>query len=154
MPKPYSRFRMVDITGKDEEQREALAAGKLRLGKTTVELLRQGKTEKGDPLAAAEIAAILAAKRTSEVIPLCHPLPISDVKVTEKIVDDGLTVEVLVKATAKTGVEMEALTGVAAYLLTVWDMTKQYEKDKAGQYPFTAIEEIRVVRKVKTNVRE
>lgn len=154
MSQPYSRFRMVDIAGKAEEQREALATGKLRLRKSTIELLREGKTEKGDPFGAAEIAAILAAKKTSEVIPLCHPLPIVDVKATGKIVDDGVTVEVLVKTTAKTGVEMEALVAAAVYLLTVWDMTKQYEKDEAGQYPFTAIEEIRVVRKVKRNVRE
>jgi len=145
---------MVDIAEKPEEQREALATGKLRLRKTTVELLRKGRTEKGNPLAAAEIAAILAAKRTSEVIPLCHPLSISEVKATGKIVDDGVTVEALVKATAKTGVEMEALVAAAIYLLTVWDMTKQYEKDEKGQYPFTAIEEIRIVRKVKRNVRK
>lgn len=151
---PYSRFRMVDVAGKTEERREALATGKLRLRKTTVDLLREGKTEKGDPLAAAEVAAILAAKRTSEVIPLCHPLPISEVKATGKIVDDGVIVEASVKATAKTGVEMEALVAAAVYLLTVWDMTKQHEKDDAGQYPFTAIEEIRVVRKVKSNVHE
>jgi len=145
---------MVDIAEKAEEKREALAAGKLRLRKTTIELLREGKTEKGDPFAAAEIAAILAAKRTSEVIPLCHPLSISEVKATGKIVDDGVTVEALVKATGKTGVEMEALVAAAIYLLTVWDMTKQYEKDEKGQYPFTAIEEIRIVRKVKRNVRK
>ena len=145
---------MVDVAGKNEERREALATGKLRLRKTTVDLLREGKTEKGDPLAAAEVAAILAAKKTSEVIPLCHPLPISEVKATGKIVDDGVIVEASVKATAKTGVEMEALVAAAVYLLTVWDMTKQYEKDDAGQYPFTAIEEIRVVRKVKSNVHE
>lgn len=145
---------MVDVAGKAEERREALATGKLKLKKTTVDLLRKGKTEKGDPLAAAELAAILAAKRTSEVIPLCHPLPISEVKATGKIVDEGVTVEALVKAIAKTGVEMEALVAAAVYLLTVWDMTKQYEKDEAGQYPFTAIEEIRVVRKVKSNVHE
>jgi len=149
-----SRFRMVDIAEKPEEQREATVTGKLRLRKTTVELLRKERTEKGDPLAAAEIAAILAAKRTSEVIPLCHPLSISEVKATGKIVDDGVTVEALVRATGKTGVEMEALVAAAIYLLTVWDMTKQYEKDEKGQYPFTAIEEIRVVRKVKRNVRK
>ena len=145
---------MVDIAEKPEEQREATVTGKLRLRKTTVELLRKERTEKGDPLAAAEIAAILAAKRTSEVIPLCHPLSISEVKATGKIVDDGVTVEALVRATGKTGVEMEALVAAAIYLLTVWDMTKQYEKDEKGQYPFTAIEEIRVVRKVKRNVRK
>jgi len=145
---------MVDVAGKNEERREALATGKLKLRKTTVDLLREGKTEKGDPLAAAEVAAILAAKKTSEIIPLCHPLPISEVKATGKIVDDGVIVEASVKATAKTGVEMEALVAAAVYLLTVWDMTKQHEKDDAGQYPFTAIEEIRVLRKVKSNVHE
>lgn len=145
---------MVDIAEKSEEHREALATGRLRLGRNTVELLKQGKTDKGDPFAVAEIAAILAAKKTSEVIPLCHPLPITSVKATGKVVDDGVEVEVLVKARAKTGVEMEALTAAAAYLLTVWDMVKQYEKDELGQYPFTVIEEIRIVRKVKGDVRE
>lgn len=154
MSESHSRFRMVDVGSKPDEHREATATGRLRLRKSTVQLLKEEKIEKGDPLAAAEIAAILAAKKTSEAIPLCHPLPITEVKAMGKIVEDGVAVETCVKTTAKTGVEMEALHAAAVYLLTVWDMTKQYEKDELGQYPFTKIEEIRVLRKVKRNARE
>jgi len=154
MSEPYPKYRMVNIGGKTEEEREAAATGKIRLRKSTLELLKQGKIEKGDPLAAAEIAAILAAKKTSEFIPLCHPLPITEARATGRIADDGVVVEAVVKTTGKTGVEMEALVAASVYLLTVWDMTKQYEKDEKGQYPFTAVEEIRVTRKVKTDVRK
>lgn len=144
---------MVNIAGKIEEEREAVATGRLRLKKSTIDLLRGRKMEKGDPLAAAEIAAILAAKKTSELIPLCHPIPITEAKATGKIADDGVMVETVVKSRARTGVEMEALVAASTYLLTVWDMTKQYEKDKNGQYPFTVIEQIRIKRKVKKHVR-
>jgi cyclic pyranopterin phosphate synthase len=154
MSEPYPKHRMVNISGKIEEEREAVATGKIRLRSSTLELLRQGKIEKGDPLTTAEIAAMLAAKKTSELIPLCHPLLITEVKTTGKIVDNGVTVEAKVSATGKTGVEMEALAAVTIYLLTVWDMTKQYEKDEKGQYPFTSIEEIRITRKVKRNERK
>jgi len=144
---------MVNIAGKIEEEREAVATGKLRLRKSTIDLLRGRKIEKGDPLAAAEIAAILAAKKTSELIPLCHPIPITEVKAAGEIADDGVMVEAVVKSRGRTGVEMEALVAASTYLLTVWDMTKQYEKDKNGQYPFTVIEQIRIKRKVKKHVR-
>ncbi len=116
----------------------------------TINLIKEGKTAKGDPLYTAKIAGILAAKKTSELIPLCHPLPLTNVDVTAKVLDN-LTVEVsaTVKTKAQTGVEMEALTAVSAGLLTVWDMTKQYEKDSAGQYPSTSINDIHVVKKLK-----
>jgi cyclic pyranopterin phosphate synthase len=93
---------------------------------------------------------VLAAKKTSELVPLCHPLPLTNVDVEAKIADKS-TVEVsaTVKAKAQTGVEMEALVAASVGLLTVWDMVKQYEKDAAGQYPSTAIENIHVVRKLK-----
>ena len=92
----------------------------------------------------------MAAKKTSELIPLCHPLPLTSVDVTIQIIDESaVAVEAIVKATAKTGVEMEALTAVSAALLTIWDMTKQYEKDRRGQYPTTTIGDIKVSRKVK-----
>lgn len=154
MSEGYPKHRMINIGGKFEEEREAAATGKLRLKKGTVELLRQGKTEKGNPLSTAEIAAILAAKKTSELIPLCHTLQLTEVKATGRIVDDGVIVETVVKTIGRTGVEMEALVAASVYLLTVWDMTKQYEKDEKGQYPFTEIEGIRVTRKLKGNVHE
>lgn len=141
---------MVDVTSKPEVYREATAKGKIKLKSETIDLIREGKIEKGSPFDVAKIAGILAAKNTSSLIPLCHPLPLTNVDVDINIVDNS-TVEVnaTVKTRAQTGVEMEALVAVSVALLTVWDMTKQYEKDKAGQYPSTAIQDIRVVRKIK-----
>jgi cyclic pyranopterin phosphate synthase len=141
---------MIDVSGKDEIFREATASGTIKLKAETIQLVKTGKIAKGDPLYTAKIAAILAAKKTSELIPLCHPLPLTSVKVEVNVVDE-VTVEVLasVKARAQTGVEMEALSAVSMGLLTVWDMTKQYEKDANGQYPSTRIENIHVVRKYK-----
>ncbi len=141
---------MVDVSGKAEVFREATAKGTIKLKPETVKLIKEGKTAKGDPLYTAKIAGILAAKKTSSLIPLCHPLPLTSVEV-EAAVLDASTVEVsaTVKTRAQTGVEMEALTAVSVGLLTVWDMTKQYEKDAAGQYPNTAIDNIHVVKKFK-----
>ena len=140
---------MVDISSKAIIQREAIATGKIRLKSETINLIKQGKTEKGDPINTAKIAGILAAKNTSNIIPLCHPIPITKVEVTVEILDNEVAVRAEVKAMAKTGVEMEALTAVAVSLLTVWDMVKQYEKDQDGQYPTTVIEDIHVIKKVK-----
>ena len=141
---------MVDVSGKDEIFREATATGTIKLKAETINLIKTGKIAKGDPLYTAKIAGVLAAKKTSSLIPLCHPLPLTNVQVDVKVLNEG-TVEVsaTVKTKAQTGVEMEALTAVSIGLLTVWDMTKQYEKDAAGQYPSTAIENIHVVRKFK-----
>ncbi|MEM2971805.1 MAG: cyclic pyranopterin monophosphate synthase MoaC [Candidatus Bathyarchaeia archaeon] len=141
---------MVDVSGKPEVFREATATGTIRLKAETIRLIREGKIEKGDPFYTAKIAGVLAAKKTSSLIPLCHPLPLTNVKVEINILDESkVQVSAIVKAKAQTGVEMEALTATAFALLTVWDMVKQYEKDEFGQYPFTAIENIRVVEKVK-----
>ena len=141
---------MVDVSGKDEIFREATASGTIKLKAETINLIKTGKIAKGDPICTAKIAGVLAAKKTSSLIPLCHPLPLTNVQVDVKVLDEG-TVEVsaMVKAHAQTGVEMEALAAVSIGLLTVWDMTKQYEKDAAGQYPSTRIENIHVVRKFK-----
>ena len=141
---------MVDVSGKAEIYREATATGTIELKPETVELIKAGGIAKGDPLYTAKIAGVLAAKKTSELVPLCHPLPLASVQVKAEVVGEG-TVEVsaTVKARAQTGVEMEALAAVSAGLLTVWDMVKQYEKDADGQYPTTAIQDIHVVKKVK-----
>jgi cyclic pyranopterin monophosphate synthase len=141
---------MVDVSGKLEILREATAVGIIKLKAETIELIKKGKVAKGDPLQTAKIAGVLAAKRTSDLIPLCHPLPLTSVEV-EVRVSDKFTVEALatVKTKAQTGVEMETLTAVSVALLTVWDMTKQYEKDSEGQYPSTTIDNIHVVRKFK-----
>jgi len=141
---------MVDITAKPKIYREAKAKGTIKLKSETIMLIRDGKIEKGDPFHVAKVAGILAAKNTSSLIPLCHPLPLTSVEVKLQIVDDSkVEVETTVKTRAQTGVEMEALAAAATALLTVWDMTKQYEKDESGQYPSTSIQNLHVVRKVK-----
>jgi cyclic pyranopterin phosphate synthase len=141
---------MVDVSSKAETFREATATGTIKLKPETVNLIREGKIAKGDPLYTAKIAGVLAAKKTSELIPLCHPLPLTSVKVEAKIVEKtAVEVTATVKTKAQTGVEMEALAAASVGLLTIWDMVKQYEKDAAGQYPTTAIENIHVVRKLK-----
>ncbi len=141
---------MVDITGKPKVFREATATGKIKLKLETISLIKSGKVEKGDPLYTAKVAGVLAAKETSTLIPFCHPLPLTNVKVEIEILDES-TVQVssIVKTEAQTGVEMEALVATAIGLLTIWDMVKQYEKDAEGQYPSTLIQDIRVVKKVK-----
>ncbi len=141
---------MVDISSKAEVFREATAVGRIRLKPETIKLISEGKTAKGDPLYTAKIAGILAAKKTSALVPLCHPLFLTNVEVQARVSgDSGVEVTASVKTKAQTGVEMEALTAASVALLTVWDMTKQYEKDSQGQYPNTAIENIHVVKKVK-----
>jgi cyclic pyranopterin phosphate synthase len=141
---------MIDVSGKAEVFREATAKGKIRLKPETVNLIRVEKIAKGNPLYTAKIAGVLAAKKTSELVPLCHPLPLTNVEVEAKIVEKtAVEVTAIVKTKAQTGVEMEALAAVSVGLLTVWDMVKQYEKDAAGQYPNTAIENIHVVKKMK-----
>jgi len=141
---------MIDISDKPEILREATASGTIRLKSETIKLILKGKIAKGDPLSTSKIAAILAAKRTSSLIPLCHPIPITKVEVKTDVVNESsVQVTVTVRTKAQTGVEMEALTATATGLLTIWDMVKQYEKDAAGQYPTTTIENLRVVKKMK-----
>lgn len=141
---------MVDISKKPEVFREATAKGTIKLKAETMQLIKEGKVEKGDVFSLAKVAGVLAAKKTSELVPLCHPLPLSTIDVSVEIAGESMvTVEATVKAFAKTGVEMEALVAVSVALLTVWDMTKQYEKDRKGQYPTTVIGDVRVLRKVK-----
>ena len=141
---------MVDISPKPEVYREATAKGTICLKPNTINLIKEGKTAKGDPLSAAKIAGILAAKKTSELVPLCHPLPLRSVELDAQIASNSaVDVYAIVKTKAQTGVEMEALVAVSVALLTIWDMTKQYEKDSNGQYPNTAIQNVRVVSKVK-----
>ncbi|MCJ7767774.1 cyclic pyranopterin monophosphate synthase MoaC [Candidatus Bathyarchaeota archaeon] len=144
---------MVDVSAKPEIFRQATATGNIRLKPETVKLIRDGRVAKGDPLQTAKTAGILAAKRTSDMIPLCHPLPLTNVEILTKIVDKTtVQVTATVKTKAQTGVEMEALTATAVSLLTIWDMVKQYEKNAQGQYPTTRIENIQVIRKLKRNI--
>lgn len=142
--------KIVDISSKDIVLREATAEGFIILKSTTIEKIKKREIEKGDVITVAKTAGILAAKRTHELIPMCHPIPIEFVNVDVKIEDEGIRVHTTVKAHYKTGVEMEALTATSIALLTIWDMVKKYEKDEKGQYPTTAIKEIKVLNKVKT----
>ena len=146
--------RMVDIGGKSEVERISVASGRIKLKKSTIDAIRGGNIRKGDVLSCAEIAAILAVKRTPDIIPLCHPINIENVSVSFHMDDDAITAEVTVKSTGKTGVEMEALHGVSTALLTIWDMVKGEEKDESGNYPHTFIENIRVERKEKRELSE
>ena len=121
---------MVDVSGKDDTVRIALAEGYVRMKPETLAIVREGNAKKGDVIGTARIAGIMAAKQTSNLIPLCHPLMLS--KVTVDIIDDadlpGLRVEATVKLTGKTGVEMEALTAVSVTCLTIYDMAKAVDK--------------------------
>ena len=141
--------KMIDVSGKEVVHREAKAVGMIILRKDTVEAIKEGRVEKGDPLRVAEVASIQAVKRTPETIPLCHPIPITSVTTEFQLGGDCIEAWCRVTADYKTGVEMEALAGVAAALLTIWDMVKYLEKDEDGQYPSTAIAGIRVVEKRK-----
>src|ERR1051325_6638050 len=113
--------RMVDVSGKAETAREAVARGCVLLNEDTIKLLRDGAVPKGDVLGAARIAGIMAAKKTSELIPLCHPLAISKAEIELEILNDRVEIESRISITGKTGVEMEALTAVSAAALTVYD---------------------------------
>ena len=136
------KAKMVDVSNKGETERMAVAQGEVVMKPETLEIIRGGMTKKGDVLGVAEIAGIMAAKRTSELIPLCHPLALSEIKV-DLTLDSSLPgVQIIssVKAVSKTGVEMEALTATAVAALTVYDMAKAIEKTMR-------IQNIRLVRK-------
>ena len=137
------RARMVDVSSKDDTERVAIAKGEVVMQAKTMELIRDGMIKKGDVLAVAQIAGIMAAKRTSELIPMCHPLPLLEIKV-DLILDDrlpGVQITSQVKTIAKTGVEMEALTAVTVAGLTVYDMAKAADKKMR-------IQNVRLVRKM------
>ena len=122
------RARMVDVSAKAVTAREAVATGFLRMTPETLALAVCGQGKKGDVRAVAEIAGVMAAKRTSELIPLCHPLSLSKVEVSVEPADGGLAVTARVRTTGQTGVEMEALTAVSVACLTLYDMLKAAEK--------------------------
>ena len=119
---------MVDVSGKDVTARSATASGKVVVSASVVELLRGEGVPKGDALGVARVAGIMAAKRTPDLVPLCHPLAISSVTVDLEVEDDGVSITATVKTTDRTGVEMEALTAVSVAALTVIDMVKAVDK--------------------------
>ena len=123
------RARMVDVSDKAPTLRTATAAGTVYMLPSTADAIRTGGVPKGDVLAVAQVAGILAAKRTSEIVPMCHPLPLTGVDVRFSLREDAVDIEATVKCRGETGVEMEALHAVSAAALTVYDMCKALQKD-------------------------
>jgi cyclic pyranopterin phosphate synthase len=123
------KVTMVDVSNKEASVRRAVASGKVLLSQETLQTLRTQQTPKGDPLEIARIAGIMAAKKTSELIPLCHQINLSKVNITVEFTDFGIQIEAEAITTAQTGVEMEALTAVSVAALTVYDMCKAVQKD-------------------------
>jgi len=136
------RARMVDVSGKPVVRRQARAEGLIVVGREVIKGLRDRSLKKGDPLSAARVAGIMAAKRTGELIPLCHPLSLDHVSVEFEVADDRITITAEAVTSARTGVEMEALTAVSVAALTVYDMCKSVSRDMR-------IEAIRLVSKKK-----
>ncbi len=122
------RIRMVDVGDKDVTDREAIARGSIAMSKDARKLIQSGNNKKGDPIQAARLAGIMAAKKTSELIPLCHPLNLSHVSVDLTPTKKGYDIEARVRISGKTGVEMEALTAVSVAALTLYDMVKAVDK--------------------------
>jgi len=134
------RIRMVDVGDKPVTDREAVARGSITMSAEALRLVRRGRVRKGDPLQAARLAGIMAAKQTAALIPLCHPLPLADAAIELTPVRRGYTIEARVRTAARTGVEMEALTAVAVAALTIYDMVKAVDRTMV-------IGDIRLVRK-------
>ncbi len=141
--------RMVDVSGKDVVHRVATATGRIYLRRETVDAVREGRIRKGDPLTVAEVASIQAVKKTPDLIPLCHNVPIGSVDTSFRLGESYIEAKCRVSAIYRTGVEMEALTGVAVALLNIWDMVKYLEKDSDGQYPDARITDVKVTEKWK-----
>ncbi|WP_409199677.1 cyclic pyranopterin monophosphate synthase MoaC [Methanobrevibacter sp. DSM 116169] len=140
---------MVEVGSKNVQKRTAIAQGRIYLSETTIEKINSNNIEKGSVLTVAQVAGIQAVKKTSELIPLCHPLNISGIEIDFELKKTEITCICSVRIDGKTGVEMEAITGVSVALLTIWDMVKSVEKDENGQYPNTKISEIEVIKKEK-----
>ncbi|MFO7914991.1 MAG: cyclic pyranopterin monophosphate synthase MoaC [Candidatus Krumholzibacteriales bacterium] len=136
------RARMVDVSGKPAVKRRARAEGLIIVGTDVIKGLRDRSLKKGDPLSAARVAGIMAAKRTGELIPLCHPLPLDHISIEFEVSDDRIMITAAAVTSARTGVEMEALTAVSVAALTVYDMCKSVSRDMR-------IEGIRLVSKEK-----
>jgi cyclic pyranopterin phosphate synthase len=141
--------QMVDVGDKPDTSRRAVAEGTIHLQPSTVAAIRADDIGKGDVLATARVGAVQAVKHTWETIPMCHQIPITNVETTFDVAEDRVDLTVAVETTGKTGCEMEALEGVTTGLNVVWDMVKAAEKDDDGEYPDTAIRNVRVTEKTK-----
>jgi cyclic pyranopterin phosphate synthase len=137
------RAQMVDVSAKPLSARTAIAQGRIALAKETVALIRKNEIAKGDVIATARLAGIQAAKRTAHLIPLCHTIPLSEVKIDVELAKDGAAIACTARTVAQTGVEMEALTGVSVALLTIYDMCKAVDKEMV-------IGDVRLVKKTKS----
>lgn len=145
--------RMIDIGKKEIVFREASAKGRIFLTPRSLKALREGKIEKGDVLSVSKIAGLQAAKLTSQLLPLCHQIPLNNVSVEIAIRKDSVEATSRVSANYRTGVEMEALVAVTTALLNVWDMVKRLEKNEWGQYSTTKITDVVVTAKKKSPLR-
>ena len=141
----HGRANMVDVSAKPVQLRTARASGHIRLAGGTLDLVRENRMKKGDVLTIAEIAGIQGGKRTSELIPLCHPLPITKIDVKAILDNTGVRIDSMARCTGQTGIEMEALTAVSIALLTIYDMCKAVDKSMVIDY-------IRLVEKIKKEV--
>lgn len=139
------KANMVDVGCKPMQEREAVASGKIILSKETIRQIKENLMKKGDVLTIAQVAGIQAAKKTSNLIPLCHPLLLSKIDVKPEVVSDGVKITAMVKCTGQTGVEMEALTAVSVALLTVYDMCKAIDKNMV-------IEAVKLLEKTKKDI--
>lgn len=142
---PTGRARMVDVGSKPQQLRTARAEGFISLSGEALRLVKENQVKKGDVLTVAQIAGIQGGKKTSELIPLCHPLPISKMDVRTEIRENGIRVESLARCTGQTGIEMEALTAVSVALLTIYDMCKSIDKSMI-------IRDIRLIEKTKEDI--
>src|SRR5947209_8716683 len=140
------RAQMVDVSAKPMSARTAIAKGKIKLQRKTVDLISEDRIGKGNVFATARLAGIQAAKQTAQLIPLCHTIPLSEVKIDVESMRDGAEVTCTARTIAQTGVEMEALTGVAIALLTIYDMCKAVDKKMQ-------IADVRLIKKTKTHNR-
>ncbi|MCK9398518.1 MAG: cyclic pyranopterin monophosphate synthase MoaC [Bacteroidales bacterium] len=139
------KARMVDVSHKKDQLRIAKASGHIRMDPGTIRLIRENQVKKGDVLTVAQIAGIQAGKKTSELIPLCHPLPITKIEVLTDLQENGVTVTAEARCVGQTGVEMEALTAVSVALLTIYDMCKAVDKGMV-------ISEVKLMEKSKTDI--
>lgn len=144
-----SGVHMVEVGAKPDQKRRAVASGQIFLDENTIKMIQEEEIKKGNVLTTAQIAGIQAVKNTSSIIPLCHPLNLTGIEIDFDVEPDVITCTCGVNTLGKTGVEMEAITGVSVALLTIWDMVKAVEKDEDGQYPDTKISEIKVLKKEK-----
>ena len=144
-----SGVHMVEVGAKPDQKRRAVASGQIFLDETTIKMIQSEEIKKGNVLTTAQIAGIQAVKNTSSIIPLCHPLNLTGIEIDFDVESRVITCTCAVNTLGKTGVEMEAITGVSVALLTIWDMVKAVEKDEDGQYPDTKISDIKVLKKEK-----